>query len=329
MKMKKIFAGMTASAMAMGLMAVSASAMTFDNEMSAGISMQFNTDTSTVAEWEDTAATITAFEFGTPFDITLDLGADGVGQPANYFAIETGLKGNNQEEFVNAETGENTLKYSVTVNSITCDGEAYNDYNADGLDVHVEDGKYRAEFFKDPGWGGTATAIDTFNFPEFSKLVINVTIDQVDGSGASEGGESTGEESEAASETESEAASEAESEADSTAEGGDQTASTEDSKTESTGDASSAADTTSSAADSSASTTGSTTAASNNNSGSTTTASTGGSTTASNGTAAASTNSTANPAASSDNQGTGAAAGIALAGIAVAGAALVITRKKL
>ena len=146
------------------------------------------------------------------------------------------------------------------------------------------------------------------------------------------GGDDADSTAEEPSEAESEAGStesEAASEADSTAEGGDQTASTEDSKTESTGDASSAADTTSSAADSSASTTGSTTAASNNNSGSTTTASTGGSTTASNGTAAASTNSTANPAASSDNQGTGAAAGIALAGIAVAGAALVITRKKL
>ncbi len=135
-------------------------------------------------------------------------------------------------------------------------------------------------------------------------------------------------ESEAGS-TESEAASEADSEADSTAEVGDQGASTEDSKTESTGDASSAADTTSSAADSSASTTGSTTAASNNNSGSTTTASTGSTTTAaSNNGTAASTNSTANPAASSDNKATGAAAGIALAGIAVAGAAFVVTKKK-
>ena len=41
-----------------------------------------------------------------------------------------------------------------------------------------------------------------------------------------------------------------------------------------------------------------------------------------------STASTANPAASTDNQGTGAAAGIALAGVALAGAAVVATKKK-
>lgn len=174
MKLRKIFAGMSALAVT-ATMAVSASAMDFEKEQSAGISMQFNTDVSTVAEWEDTASSITDFELGTAFDITVDLGEGNKGKPANYFAIETGLKGDEKAEFVNAETGENTLKYDITVNSIKADGADVK-FDASGLDVHVENGVYRAEFFKSPDWGGKASAVNTEEFPEFTTLVVNVTI---------------------------------------------------------------------------------------------------------------------------------------------------------
>ncbi|MBR6101758.1 MAG: hypothetical protein IKP95_04970 [Ruminococcus sp.] len=174
MKIRKLFAGMAAMAVA-ATMSISAMALDFTEEKSAGISMQFDTDVSSVAEWEDTSASITNFELGTAFDITLDLG-DGVGKPANYFSIETGLAGDDKEEKKN-DDGTDTFKYEIKVNSIKADGNDVT-FDASGLDTHIEGGKYRCEFYKDPSWGGVAKAVDTSAFPEFSKLVINVTINE-------------------------------------------------------------------------------------------------------------------------------------------------------
>ena len=169
MKISKVLAGMSAAALAASMMSIAASAMDFENELSAGVSFQNDVNAGTIAEWADTSSSITNFSFGEEFTITFDAG-EGTFKPANYFAIETGIK----QKDANDETEID--QYSFTISSIKGDGEELS-FDPEGLDVHFENGLLRCELYKNADWGGKATAYDG-SWKAVSKLEITLTIDK-------------------------------------------------------------------------------------------------------------------------------------------------------
>ena len=169
MKATKILAGLSATAIAGSMLAMVAGAVDFESEFQAAISFQNDTTKGTVDEWP--AAQIQDFEVGKEFTLVYDAGDKTFVPSTNFFAIETGIKGED-----GTEPG-----YEFDVKSIKGDGKELS-FDASKTDTHYENGVLRYEFIN--AWGSGANAADTGSWEPMSKMEITLTINEA-GSGSS------------------------------------------------------------------------------------------------------------------------------------------------
>ena len=315
MKLKKIFAGMAASAMAM-TMAMAASA----EEIALTGTATARRDSGDVRinvynPWSDddidhAVESMEVFDYATEINFTVKVaGSDRFPNFTKLYIMGDENIGDDdhklwkKEDDVGLECEDVPVsgdgEYTLTLKSLDRSWiYAENNFLAVYTDISVKD------------WDAWMDANDGAEPSDLLSFVsIDVTYENA------EGGESAGEESEAAEDSQAEEETGEESQAEETESTGEAESTAE---TESTADAESTPEST---AASDTTTTGTNT---NNNGGTANNTSTN---TAANNTANPAASSDNKTAASNDNKPTGAAAGIALAGIAVAGAALIITRK--